>query len=44
MFDIITTALLVIFAIGVAFVGAMTFTMEIQPVRINETEGFLQNK
>lgn len=44
MFEMIYTVLLVAFAIVVAFVGATTFTMEIQELKINEHEGFLQNR
>lgn len=44
MFEVIYTVLLVAFAMMVALVGATTFTMEIQELRINEHEGFLANR
>ena len=44
MFEIIYTVALVIFAMAVAFVGAMTFTMNVKPLVVNEHEGFLQNR
>lgn len=44
MFEVIYTVALVVFAMAVAFVGAITLTYEVKPLVINEHEGFLQNK
>ena len=44
MFEIISTVFTIAIAIVVVVIGAATFNMEVAPVKINEQEGFLQNK
>ncbi len=44
MFEIIYTVALVAFAMAVAFVGAMTLTMNVKPLVINEHEGFMETR
>ena len=44
MFELVYTVALVVFAMAVAFVGAVAFTYEVKPLVINEHEGFLQKK